>query len=182
VWCGLEGLQLICLRRPLEPALEQLETRYFSFDDLKPEQSWKLLDWCMEHGADEFTISALVVEKESERIKAFLESLARFSLASAPRRLLSGPTREQLTRPVERWQLNTETISLLQQALPMGFASREYEEDLWVEDLAVYRVGDFMMGVLSHEGGGVLRLTTPELQELRATGFPDRDEVACVGF
>jgi hypothetical protein len=162
--------------------LGDVQTRYFSFDDLDPEQSWNLLKWCMEHGADEFTISALVTGAESARMQALFQALAPFTLPAAPRRQLSAPSGGQFTRDVDRWRLEDASLSILQAALPMGFASREYDVDLWLEDLAVYRRGDFMMGVLSHEGGGVLRVTQPELQELRRNGFPDRDEVPWVGF
>jgi hypothetical protein len=162
--------------------LGEVQTRYFSFDELDPEQSWNLLKWCMERGADEFTISALVASAESARMRAFFQALAAFTLPAAPRRQLSAPSGGQLTREVDRWRLQDASLGILQTALPMGFASREYDVDLWLEDLAAYRDGDFMMGVLSHEGGGVLRVTESELQELRAAGFPDRDEVPWVGF
>jgi len=159
-----------------------IETRFFSFDDLKPEADWLLLEWCTRHGADEFTVSALTAGQESERMKRFFEQLEPFALPAAPRRLLSAPAAHELTRCVERWRLDENALDLLRAALPMGFASREYDEALWLEDLAVYRDGEFMMGVLSHENGGVLRITALELAELRATGFPDRDEVPWVGF
>jgi hypothetical protein len=136
----------------------------------------------MKRGADEFTISALVSDKESDHMRHFFEELAPFALPAAPRRLLSAPADRQLTRDVDRWSLNDRTLEVLRAALPMGFASREYDVQLWLEDLAVYRDGQFMIGVLSHEGGGVVRVTELELQELRRDGFPDRDEVPWVGF
>ena len=158
------------------------ETRYFSFDDITPAQAWGLLDWCARHGASEFTVSALVTGKESERMRLFFASLDPYHLPPAPRRQLAAPAGGQFVRDVDRWRLTDTALRILRDALPMSFASSEFDEDLWLEDLAVHRDGEFMMGVLSHERGGVLRVTELELSELRATGFPDRDRVAWVGF
>jgi hypothetical protein len=159
-----------------------LVTRYFSFDEVTAEQGWTLLDWCRSHGADEFTITGLVAGTESERMRAFFQGLAPAALPPTRRRMLSAPSADKLTREVALWKLNDRTIGLLRAALPMGFTSREDDIDLWLEDLTVYRDGDFNMGVLSHEGGGVLRVTEVELGELRAASFPDRDRVPWVGF
>lgn len=49
------------------------------------------------------------------------------------------------------------------------------DEYLWLEDFAVYRDTNLMMGVISHEGMGFLRTTEPEVKELRDHGFPVRD-------
>src|ERR1043165_1887376 len=115
-------------------------------------------------------------------MRDFFAQLDTFSRGRQVRRLLSAPSGSALIREVPLWSLTLETTELLKSALPMGFVSTEYDEDLWLEDLAVYRGGEFMMGVLSHEDGGVLRITEAELQELRAVGFPDRDQVPWVGY
>jgi|SRR5436190_9710928 len=159
-----------------------LITRFFSFDDITPEQGWDLLAWCRVHRADEFTVSALVTANESVRMKTFFAKLDPYTAPRAPRRLLSAPVGGQFTREIELWKLNAETERILRQEWSPGFASPEYDEDLWLEDLIVYRAGEFMMGVLSHENGGVLRVTEPEIDDLRRSGFPDRESVPWVGF
>jgi hypothetical protein len=159
-----------------------LVTRFFSLDDLTAEQGWELLSWCRRQGADEFTLTGLVAPKESLRMRAFFAQLDQHARAPAPRRLLSAPVGESFTRQVSLWTLSPETESLLREAWLPGFVSREYNVDLWLEDLAVYRDGELMMAVLSHENGGVLRVTELELQELRRIGFPDRDAVPWVGY
>jgi len=159
-----------------------LVTRFFSFDDLTPAQGWDLLAWCRTHGADEFTLSALVSPTESERMKAFFARLDEHQRPPASRRLLSAPVGGSLTRDVPLWPLTDKTEQLLREGWPAGFVSRHNDVDLWLEDLAVYREGEFMMGVLTHENGGVLRVTELELTDLRRAGFPDRDEVPWVGF
>src|ERR687887_514896 len=143
-----------------------LTTRFFSFDDLTAVQGWDLLSWCRIQGAAEFTLSALVAGTESSRMKAFWAALAPHSRPRAPRRLLSAPVGGAFTSEVALWELTPETESLLRGWWSTGFMSREYDVDLWLEDLAVYRDADFMMGVLSHENGGVLRVTEAELSEL----------------
>src|SRR5438874_2236031 len=115
-------------------------------------------------------------------MKAFFANLDAHSKPPAPRRLLSAAVGGAFTREVPLWNLTPETERLLMEGWSTGFVSREYDEDLWLEDLAVYRDGDLMMGVLSHENGGVLRMTGLELAELRRSGFPDRDAVPWVGF
>ena len=159
-----------------------LLTRFFSFDDVDAEQAWELLTWCRRRGASEFTLTALVAPTESERMKVFFAKLDVHSSARGIRRSLSAPAGQSLTREVDLWQLTDQTVVLLREAFSDGFASRKYDLDLWLEDFAVYRDGDFMMGVLSHENGGVLRVSELELGELRQLGFPDRDSVPWVGY
>jgi hypothetical protein len=159
-----------------------LVSRFFSFDDLTPERGWALLDWCRTHGATEFTLAAFVSPTESQRMKDFFAVLDRYQLPRAPRRLLTASPGEPRTRDVSLWQLTADTEHLLKAGWSPGFVSRDYDEDLWLQDSAVYRDGELMMGVLSHENGGVLRVTELELADLRRTGFPDRDSVPWVGF
>jgi len=159
-----------------------LITRFFSFDDVTPAQGWDLLAWCRSRGASEFTLAALVAPRQSQRMKDFFAVLDPYERPRASRRLLSAPVGGSFTRDVPLWQLTPQTQELLRAGWSTGFASRQYDEDLWLEDLTVYRDGEFMMGVLSHENGGVLRVTELELADLRRTGFPDRDSVPWLGF
>lgn len=149
-----------------------LEPHYFDFDEVTPQQGWNLLDWCVVRGANEFTLESLVSPTESERMKAFHAALSGHTLTAAPRRRLMAPSGQEFTRPVPRWRLDTFTIAHLRAALPMGIASREYDVDLWLEDLTVYRDSEFLMGVLSHENRGVVRGTNQDIADLRRAGFP----------
>ena len=85
-------------------------------------------------------------------------------------------------REVERWRLSDATKKLLREALPDGYVSRNLDQELWLENLTLYREGDFMVGVFSSEGGGAIRVTESELEELRAAGFPDRESLKWVKF
>jgi hypothetical protein len=78
--------------------------------------------------------------------------------------------------------LEPAAIEVLRKSWPVGPVSSLYDEEIWLEDLIIYRDGEVMMGVTTHEGGGVLRLTELELVSLRRTGFPDRREVPWIGY
>ena len=153
-------------------------TRFFSCHGLTAAQGWALLDWCASHGGDEFTIRGLIAGTESARMRDFFIDLAPYSLGLARRRWVDSTADQE----VEVWRLGPETVSLLRRAFPAGFVSRVVQDDLWLEDLAVYRGGELMMGVDSNEGGGVLRVTADELRNLRTLDFPDRDDHPWVGY
>ena len=45
-----------------------------------------------------------------------------------------------------------------------------------------YREGELMLGVVSHEGEGILRVTPEERQSLERDGFPFRVSGRYVGY
>jgi hypothetical protein len=53
--------------------------------------------------------------------------------------------------------------------------------DAWFEDPVIYRDGQLMLGVLSHEAFAVLRLEDHELPQLATTGFPSHDMLPRIG-
>jgi len=167
---------------PTPDAAMVLDPRYFDFDEVTPQQAWDLLDWCVLRGANEFIVESLVSPAESERMKAFHHALSGYTLPSAPRRRLTAPAGQDFTRSLPRWRLNAFTVAHLKEALPMGFASREYDADLWLEDLTVYRDSEFLMGVLSHERRGVVRGTTEDLADLQRVGFPLHTSLDWIGY
>ena len=160
----------------------ELVVRYLAKSDITPEQSWKLLTWCLERGADEFTVDGLVAGTEGPRSAAFFASLDPYGRPKAPRRRLSAATANEFVRPTPLWVLCPDTVELLRNAMPDGIFDYQAGGDPWLEDLAVYRGGEFMMGVITHEDGGVLRVTPAELSELDRLGFPHRDDVPWVGY
>lgn len=159
-----------------------LIVRYFAKSDVPPEESWRLLDWCAKNGADEFTISGMVAGSEGRKSAAFFASLAPFERTEAPRRRLSAPTADEFVRPTPLWTLSAEPIALLRRAMVDGVFDYNAGGDPWLEDLAVYRQGEFMMGVITHEDGGVLRITPAEVAALDRMGFPHKDEVPWIGY
>jgi hypothetical protein len=160
----------------------ELIVRYFAKSDVPPDESWRLVDWCAKNGADEFTINGMVAGSEGPKSAAFFASLAPYERSAAPRRRLSAPTAGEFVRSTQLWALSSETMALLRGAMVDGVFDYNAGGDPWLEDLALYRQGEFMMGVITHEDGGVLRISPAEVAELDRIGFPHRDEVSWIGY
>ncbi len=97
------------------------------------------------------------------------------------RERMSGPSADDLTRSTKLWKLNPVTIGALKQALPNGLLAYDPVERGWFEDPIFYRAGDLMLGVLSHEAFGVLRISDGESARLAAAGFPSHESLPRVG-
>jgi hypothetical protein len=69
----------------------------------------------------------------------------------------------------------------LREALPNGLLSYDPEGSGWFEDPILYREGNLLLGVLSHEAFAVLRLSVVEAMRLNAAGFPSHDSLPRVG-
>ena len=134
-------------------------------------------------GANEFTIDFLSnnPSRAADRWEQFDEVVRPLALGQAQRERMSGRTADDLSRPTERWTLNATSISALKEALAGGFLQYDPWQDGWFEDPILYRDGELMLGVLSHEAFAVLRLTDSELQELDAAHFPSHDSLPRIG-
>jgi hypothetical protein len=163
--------------------MPELVVRYFAADDITPPESWHLVEWCRSHDADEFTINEMTIDgDEGPKSAALFAALAPSARPPAVRRHLYGHTTNDLNRSTELWSLTPDTVALLRDAMPGGVFDYKVGPDLWLEDLALYRTGEFMMGVVTHEHAGVLRVTQQELAELNQMQFPHRDHVPWVGY
>ncbi|MGD9523396.1 MAG: hypothetical protein AB7N73_05650 [Gemmatimonadales bacterium] len=156
----------------------ELHTLHVFGQDYSADLAWKLLEWCRHHGAVEFTVDGLLVDGGS---RAAFEQFDRLTeahrLPPAPRYDVQAGAVHQR----ERWHLNDVTVAALRIAFPLGFFSYE-ADDAWHEDLAVYRnSGELMLGVVTHESEGVLRLTAAEKEAFAAEGFPTRPTGEWVG-
>jgi len=94
---------------------------------------------------------------------------------------MSGATADDLTRSTHLWELNPVTVGALQQALPNGLLSYDPEGSGWFEDPILYREGNLLLGVLSHEAFAVLRLSVVESVRLATAGFPAHDSLPRMG-
>lgn len=157
--------------------------RYLIPSDYSASDSWRLLEWCRSIGADEFTIDFLSNNpgRASDRWEQFHKVVRSHARGPAVRERMSGRTADDLMRATERWALNDESLSALQAALPAGLFHYEPQQDGWFEDPILYRDGDLMLGVLSHEAFAVLRLTAAESADLAAAGFPSHDSLPRIG-
>ena len=157
--------------------------RYLVPSDYSAARSWQLVEWCMNLGANEFTIDFLSSNQSraGDRWEQFDEIARPLALGEAKLERMSGRTADDLSRPTERWSLNETSISALKDALPGGFFQYDPWQDGWFEDPILYRDGELMLGVLSHEAFAVLRLTDSESQELDAAGFPSHESLPRIG-
>jgi hypothetical protein len=134
--------------------------------DVTPDEGWRLLRWCHAHGATEFTLH-LLDDPHTETAFALLNPLWR---GRAERdHICGGPTRE-----VDLFELSDSGLAALQTLLPFGLFSWWFEHldtAQWVEDPVVYRGGELLLAVISHEGFAELRVPEEERAELSATGL-----------
>jgi len=158
------------------------ETLHIFAQDILPEESWRLLQWCLGKEADEFSLNVLGFQETIDQaIKLFDHRFDEFRLNTAPRRTLTSLTGRDWIRPIELWRLNKDTIVRLQEILPEGIFTYEIG-DTWYEDLYVYRGAELMMGIVTHEQEGILRVTAEEKQELNQLGIKYRLEGEWVGY
>ena len=160
-----------------------LVKRYLAPADFTAEESWRLVEWCREIGADEFTVDCVGSDARAEATiwQPFEKVANPFSRSEGTRERMSGPTADGLTRSTRLWELNPVTFGALREALPSGLLSYDPEGRGWFEDPILYREGDLLLGVLSHEAFAVLRLSALESVRLSAAGFPSHDSLPRVG-
>jgi hypothetical protein len=153
--------------------------RFLVPSDYSPAETWRLLDWCRELGADEFTIDYRSVDSVIVgKVWAGFDSVVRgVYRGKKNRERMSGKTVDDLRRYTDLWQLNDDTVRALQAALPSGLLQYDPQEDAWFEDPVFYRDGELMLGVLSHEAFGLLRITDDEVNLLSAAGFPTHESL-----
>ena len=91
-------------------------------------------------------------------------------LPPARRRVLVDVEESDGTREVRRWTLCDESIAALLPFLARGVLHHAPAPDGWLDDLAVYRDGELLLGIVSHEREGVLRLRDDEHAAVAALG------------
>ena len=157
--------------------------RYLIPSDYSAAESWRLIEWCRTTGADEFTIDFVssTPRGAADRREQFDEIVRSLSLGPAMRERMSGRTADDLVRITERWTLDETSIGALKDALPQGVFEYDPRQDGWFEDPILYRDGELMLGVLSHEAFAVLRLTTSEAAALDDAGFSSHDSLPRIG-
>lgn len=153
--------------------------RFLAPSDYSAAETWRLLRWCHELGAEEFTIDCLAPDAIAvpEVWRAFDEMVQPFSRGVGVRERMSGATADDLTRSTRLWGLNENTIQALKRALPDGLFGYSPAERGWFEDPVFYRDGRLMLGILSHEAFAVLRLSEGESEQLSAAGFASHESL-----
>ena len=152
--------------------------RFLRAEEISVDQSWALLRWCAARGASEFTLSMLGLKGYTMPFCDHVAgALAPFRLDDANREHPTAPTRDQIVRRTELWRLSDDTIALFITFFAEGlftYTAGEWETGC-LEDPVIYRDGEMVLGVVSHEQEAVLRLTAAEHQEIATLGIATRD-------
>jgi hypothetical protein len=156
-----------------------LVKRYLVPSEYSPAESWRLVEWCKSVGADQFTIDCLSTDPHAAEMlwEEFEEAAGPLAAGKATRERMSGRTADDLTRATELWTLNSSSIETLKELLPEGIFQYEPWGGAWFEDPILYRNGELMLGVLSHEAFAVLRVTEGESVQLATEGFVSHDSL-----
>jgi hypothetical protein len=160
-----------------------LVQRFLAPSDFTAAESWRLLNWCQSIGADEFTIDC-VVDNDilwPKRWESFEKLIERFFRGEQTRERMSGRTADDLTRATKIWELNDATTVALTRALPGGLLAYDPSDESSFENPVIYRGGQLLLGVLSHEAFGVFRLSDDEARQLGEAGFPSHDSLPRAG-
>jgi len=150
-----------------------LEVRYLFEHALRGDRGPRLLRYLMERGADEFSITVMALQDTPAPFAdAFEDELGPYERPVASRRVLTGAESSDFTRPVRLWQFNEQSLGRLLSFVDSGVFQWPAGPDGWLEDLTVYRQGELVLGLVSHEREGVLRLTRQEHAEVAALDIP----------
>lgn len=149
-------------------------TRYFKQGEVKAPQTWRLAAWALEHGADEFSFDEMSMDGGATTVLDRARGdLAPFALGDKPRARMWATKKDDfvISRPV--WRLSPQSLVVLQSYFWEGlFTYFAGETDVgWLEDPVLYRAGEVMVGIISHEHEGYIELADSELPDLETLGL-----------
>jgi hypothetical protein len=154
-----------------------MTTLCLSEDDLHPQQTWQLAAWCIARGADEFGVTLMGLQGFPEPFNdRFLAAIEPHRLPQAARPHVTTYVDQDVIRPAQLWRASVELLTDIRTFFHDGlftYMTSAHEEG-WLENPTIYRDGEIMLGVVSHEGEGYLQLTTPEAAQVAAMGIPTR--------
>lgn len=163
------------------PSTPELIERVIHSTDYSPELGWRLCDWCRARGAQTFALEIMGTAAEGDAVYVERERpIRRFRLPARERERLTAMPDEDLTRLTELWSLSADSLRVLPELFPDGMFEWSSDATAWCEDLTLYRDETLLLGIVSHEGLGVLRVTEQEAAQLAAAGFPTHDPVELV--
>lgn len=167
----------------IQPPILASVQRFLAPSDFTAAESWRLLAWSRSIGADEFTIDCVVDNAIlwPKRWESFEKLIQRFFRGEQRRERMSGRTADDLTRATKIWELNDATVAALTRALPGGLLAYDPSDESSFENPVIYRDGQLLLGVLSHEAFGMFRLSDDEARELHQAGFRSHDSLPRAG-
>ena len=152
-----------------------LEVRYVFEPTLRGDRGPRLLRYLLARGADEFAITVMALEDTPAPFAdRFEDELAPHERPVGERRVILDSTSSGLTSPVRLWSFNAASVERLLSFLDKGLFHCPAGPDGWLEDLTVYRRGQLVLGLFSHEQTGALRLTPAEHAEVAALDIPSK--------
>lgn len=159
-----------------------LEVRYVTEQGLRGERGPRLLRYLLEHGADEFSITVMALQDTPAPFAdAFEDELGQYERPIDVRRTSIESTPDGVLRPVRLWAFNEASLERLLGFVDNGLFHWPAGPDGWFEDLTIYRDGELVLGLVSHEREGVLRLTRGEHQQLAALDIPSERTAEGIG-
>ena len=169
------------MHKPLDH--DMLEVRYVLEQSLRDDRGPRLLRYLLAHGADEFSITVMALQDTPAPFAdAFEDELAPFERPVARRRVVTDADRYDMTRSVRLWTFNEESLMRLLSVLDGGLFRCPAGPDGWFEDLTIYRRGELVLGLVSDEQEGVLRLTRDELADVAALDIPFTSTAEWIGY
>jgi len=160
-----------------------LEVRYVFEHGVRGERGPRLLRYLLAHGADEFSITVMALQDTPAPFAdAFEDELGAYERPVARRRVLTDADGSDFARAVRLWTLTERSLERLLSFLRDGLFSCEAGPDGWLEDLKFYRESELLLGLVSHENEGVLRLTQQEHAEVAALGIPSEPTAEWIGY
>ena len=149
-----------------------LETRYLTEQGVPRERGAALLRYLLHRGADELSIVVMALqETQAPFADAFEDAMAPFERAVAPRRIPGAVEGQPMPSDIRLWTLDATSLERLLGFLDEGIFHCPAGPDGWLEDLRVYRAGELLLGIVSHEREAVLRLTPQEHADVRGLGI-----------
>ena len=160
-----------------------LSVRYVFEHSLRGERAPKLLRYLLARGADEFSITVMALQDTPAPFAdAFEDELGPFERPVARRRVLVDADGSDFARSVRLWTFNERSLERLLSFLDTSVFHCPAGPDGWLENLTLYRQGELVLGLVSDEQEGVLRLTPSELAEVAALGVPFETTAEWIGF
>jgi hypothetical protein len=161
-----------------------LVERYVFHEDLGKPGGERLLAWCRSLGADSFTFTVIGTPPELEQQAAVIEApLESFRISPTRIRAIpEGQPGSYWTQLSVLWELNDTTEAYLLKCFSGGLVTYETSNGSWCEDPCLYRGDALMLGIISHESEGVLRIEAREQLELDQSELPYRLNGRYVGY
>ena len=126
-------------------------------EDYSAAESWRLIEWCLERGAREFTLSFVgPPDLPSGAWDNFDIPLAPFTVDGSS---------------ADRFVLAPDSITVLRYLFGDGLFTHDPTAALWLEDPVLFRDGRPLLSVISHEGEAILELEPEDRASLDAAKF-----------